>query len=293
MTLPTRTPEIKACPRIRAAVLLAALCLPIGAAAQVPVADPPRAEAQAAPAAPHAFTRGQVEVGLAGADLSGGNRNWTDVYARGHYRLGDPTMLYWSAANERHFGASGVTGGLTLVHDFSPAWYGLAGVSGGSAIFQNKRRFDLGLYHKWPQSRRWVTGVGLMSAASGDGVHRDFGLRASVIHYAEQGWVGEGGLLFNRSSPGSVWATRGYGAMTWGAPKQHYLSVRLEHGREAYLPVGLVPAYPGNVSFRSTELTLQWRQWLHPSWGYVVGLQGYRNPYYRRFGISAGLFMDF
>lgn len=288
MTHRSLIPKINAIPIAGAALLAAGLGLSAGAAAQAPA----QAEQATAPS-PYAFTRGQVEVGLSGANLSGGNRSWTDAYARGFYRLAEPTTLYWSAANERHFGESGVTGGLTLVHDFSPAWYGLAGISGGSATFQNKRRLDLGLYYKWPQSRRWITGVGLMSAASGDGVHRDLGLRASVIHYAEQGWVGEGGLIFNRSSPGSVWATRGYGALTWGAPKQHYLSVRLEHGREAYLPVGLVPAYPGNVAFNSTELTLQWRQWINQRWGYVVGAQGYRNPYYSRVGISAGIFMDF
>lgn len=288
MTHRSLIPRINAIPIAGAALLAAGLGLSAGAAAQAPA----QTEQATAPSR-YAFTRGQVEVGLSGANLSGGNRSWTDAYARGFYRLAEPTTLYWSAANERHFGESGVTGGLTLVHDFSPAWYGLAGISGGSATFQNKRRLDLGFYYKWPQSRRWITGVGLMSAASGDGVHRDLGLRASVIHYAEQGWVGEGGLIFNRSSPGSVWATRGYGALTWGAPKQHYLSVRLEHGREAYLPVGLVPAYPGNVAFNSTELTLQWRQWINQRWGYVVGAQGYRNPYYSRVGISAGIFMDF
>lgn len=288
MTHRSLIPRINAIPIAGAALLAAGLGLSAGAAAQAPA----QTEQATAPSR-YAFTRGQVEVGLSGANLSGGNRSWTDAYARGFYRLAEPTTLYWSAANERHFGESGVTGGLTLVHDFSPAWYGLAGISGGSATFQNKRRLDLGFYYKWPQSRRWITGVGLMSAASGDGVHRDLGLRASVIHYAEQGWVGEAGLIFNRSSPGSVWATRGYGALTWGAPKQHYLSVRLEHGREAYLPVGLVPAYPGNVAFNSTELTLQWRQWINQRWGYVVGAQGYRNPYYSRVGISAGIFMDF
>lgn len=229
---------------------------------------------------------------MGGADLNGGNTNWFDSYARGYFKPGADTTVYWSAANERHFGDTGVTAGLTVVHDFSPDWYGLAGISGGSAPFQNRRRLDLTLFHKWPDSRRWITGIGLMSAASGDGIHRDFALRGSVIYYSDQAWVAEGGVIVNRSNPGSVWGARGYGAITLGTEKQHYLSLRLEHGKEAYLPVQ-VPGYPGNVEFNSTELTLQWRQWINQRWGYVVGAQAYRNPYYRRLGVSVGLFMDF
>ena len=250
-------------------------------------------EIDAAPAAPAAMTRHQVEVGGGWADLTGGNKNWNDVYGRGFFRFDDKMVLHWSAAHQRHFGDSGATGAVTLVRDLTPNLYGMLGAAGGSAVFQNKVRLDAGLYYKWPDSRRWVTGISLMSARSGDDVHRDVAVRGTVIYYSPDAWVAEGGLIFNRSNPGRVWGTRGYAAVTFGSEKKHYLSLRLEHGREAYLPVGLVASYPGNVEFTSTEATIQWRQWVGRNWGYVAGAQFYRNPYYRRTGVTAGLFWDF
>ena len=201
--------------------------------------------------------------------------------------------LHWSLGQQRHFGESGTLGGLTLVHDLSPDWYALAGVSGGSASFQNRLRLDAGLYRKWGAERRWVTGLGLMHARSGDREHRDNALRASAIYYAPEGWVGEGGVSFNRSSPGAVWSTRFYAAATLGRAKQRQWTLRLEHGQEGYLPVAAGLPVASDVRFRSTEATLQWRQWVARDWGVVAGAQFYRNPYYRRAGLQVGVFWDF
>ena len=275
--------------------LAAGLCLAVGAQAQLDRPDnatAPGAPVAPAPAAP-AASRGQVEAGLGFADLSDGNKNWNDLYTRGHFNLRPGSTLHWSLGRQRHFGESGAIGGLTLVQDLSPDWYALLGASGGGANFQNRYRVDAGIYRKWGADRRWVTGLSLMHAASGDHIHRDNALRASAIYYAPQGYVAEGGISFNRSNPGSVWSTRVYGAATFGQAKKHWLSLRLEHGQEGYLPVALGSAFPTNVRFRSTEATIEWRQWVGRDWGYVVGGQLYRNPYYRRAGVTAGVFFDF
>ncbi len=244
-----------------------------------------------APAA--APTSGSVEVGVAAAHLSDGLRHWTDGYVLGHVTPAPGTVLHWNLASQRHFGETGTVGALTAVHDFSPDWYGMLGISGATASFQNRYRVDVGAFRKWGAERRWVTGIALMHAASGDHIHHDNALRATLLYYAPSGWTGETGVSVNRSSPGSVTSTRVFVAATAGQAGRHTVALRLEHGQEGYLPVAAGQSWPADVRFRSTEATLQWRQWITPRWGYVLGTQLYRNPYYHRAGLQVGVFMDF
>ena len=291
--------------RCGAIAVAAALGAAAGAQAQsAGAANPPLAAASPAPATnaapttaasatPTPTAQGQIEAGLGFSDLSDGNNNWVDQYVRGHVTVRPGTTLYGSVANERHFGERGVVGALMGVQDLSPDWYASIGASTGAATFQNRLRIDAGLFRKWGAERRWVTGIALMHAASADGIHRDNMIKLSAIYYAPQGFVAEGGVSGNRSNPGSVWSPRVYGAVTMGADKKHWLSLKLEHGQEGYLPVVAGQSFPTNTQFRSIEATLQWRQWLGRDWGYVLGAQLYRNPYYRRAGVTVGLFMDF
>lgn len=251
------------------------------------------AQSPAAGAAPSPPAQGQIEAGLGYSDLSDGYNNWVDQYVRGHVTMRPGSTLYGSVARERHFGESGAVGGLTLVQDLSPDWYASIGASSGAATFQNRFRVDAALYRKWGAERRWITGIALMHASSGDGIHHDNMIRASAIYYAPQGFIAEGGVSGNRSNPGSVWSTRVFGAVTMGADKKHWLSLKLDHGQEGYLPVVAGQSFPTNTQFRSTEATVQWRQWVGRDWGYVLGVQLYHNPYYHRAGVSGGLFMDF
>ena len=278
------------------ALLLSLATLAPASAQTLPASDASASPPVAVSGGAAAFApgeRGQVEVGVGGADLSDGQPGWSDAYLRGHVGLRPGSTLHWSLSRQRHFGESGTLGGLTLVHELSPDWYALAGVAGGSASFQNRLRLDAGLYRKWGAERRWVTGLGLMHARSGDHEHRDHALRAVAIYYAPEGWVGEGGVSFNRSSPGAVWSTRFFGAATFGQVKQRQLTLRLEHGQEGYLPLAAGLPLAADVRFRSTEATLEWRQWIDRRWGFVAGAQFYRNPYYRRAGLQLGLFWDF
>lgn len=236
---------------------------------------------------------GRVEMGLGYAVLNGGNSNWSDQYVRGHVGLKPGTTLNWDLASQRHFGQRGTVGALSLTQDLSPLWYMSVGASSGSADFQNKYRGDLAIYRKWTDTQQWVSGLALMKSASRDGIHRDTGVTASLAYYSTQAWVAEGGVVYNRSSPGSVDGFRGFGAITLGTEKDHYLVARIDHGKEAYLPIGAIASGGDHVGFQSTELTLQWRQWVTREWGYTVGGQLYRNPYYRRVGVSAAVFFDF
>ena len=260
------------------------------AAAPVTAAEP-----AAAPAADfEPGQRGRVDIGAGFSSLTGGNSTWNDEFVRGHVGLKPGTTLNWELSSQRHFDQRGTVGALSLTQTLSPWWYMSVGASSGSADFQNKYRGDIAIYRKWTESQQWVTGLALMKSASRDSIHRDTGITASVAYYSANDWVGEGGVVYNKSNPGSVEGYRGFAALTMGREKQHYFTARIDHGKEGYLPSGAIANGAGDqVGFQSTELSLQWRQWLGKDWGYLVGGQFYRNPYYNRKGLSAAVFFDF
>ncbi len=237
--------------------------------------------------------RGRVDIGMGFSSLTGGNSNWNDQYIRGNVGLKPGTMLSWELASQRHFDNRGTVGALSLTHTLSPVWYMTAGASTGSADFHNKYRGDLGIYRKWTDTQQWVTGLAMMKSASRDGVHRDTGITASAAYYSTNQWVAEGGIVYNRSNPGAVEGFRGYGAFTLGTEKKYYLTTRIDHGKEGYLPAGAIATNGDHVGFQSTELSVRWRQWIDKDWGYVLGAQFYRNPYYNRKGVDAAVFFDF
>lgn len=253
----------------------------------------PLEAAASAPSPETAGSRGQIEAGVGIAHLKGASGDWRDGYVRAMYRVAPETTVNAELASQGHFHQRGTLGALSVLQDLSPRWFVMGGISGGTADFQYRMRVDLGGYRKWGDERRWVTGVSLMKGLSGDHVHRDVMLRLTAAYYAPAGWIAEGGLALNHSQPGAVNAARGFGVFTWGTRGQDLWSLRVDHGREAYLPAGAGIPAGGSVSFSSTEVIPQWRHWLGKDHGFVASLQYYRNPYYRRTGASVGLFFDF
>lgn len=284
-------------PKLRSStLLLLAAALPVPALHAQTAAAPaaPAASAAAPTAKDEAATDSRVEAVFSGAHLTDGNRAWRDAHVRGHNTLRPGTVLNWELASQGHYGQRGTLGAVSLTQDLSPLWYVSGGLSAGSAEFQNRYRVDAGVHRKWGPTQQWVTGLALMRSASRDRVHKDWGLTGSVSYYSTDKWVAEGGLVLNHSNPGAVNSHRVFGAFTLGEEKKNYLVLRLDHGQEAYLPAGAIAqGRDANVRFNSTEASVQWRQWLNPRLGYLVGLQAYRNPYYNRVGASAGLFYDF
>lgn len=253
--------------------------------------QPAPAPAAAAPAAE--VSRGRVEAGFGAAHLSGASGDWRDAYVRGNFRAAPGTTINAELASQGHFNQRGTLGAVSVLQDLSPDWFVMGGIGAGTADFQYRVRADVGVFRKWGEERRWVTGASLMRGLSGDDVHRDWLLSLTTAYHAPAGWVGEGGLLLNHSQPGSVNAVRGFGAATLGEEGRHLWSVRLEHGREAYLPAGVSAGSGSSVSFTSTEVSTQLRQWLGKSYGLSASLQYYRNPYYKRMGGTVGMFFDF
>lgn len=252
------------------------------------------AASEGVPAEPRAPRLGRVDVGLSSARLSGGQPNWFDVFARGHVVVRPGSVAHWGLSRERHYDEHGTVASVALVQDLNERWYASAGLSGGTASFHSRWRADAGLFHKWGFERRLVTGASLMRSHSRDGIHRDTGLTLTQMVYSPNAWVVQAGTVINRSNPGAVTSARGFAALTMGTDKQRYVVARVDHGREAYLPeAALSDPIQRNVAFTSTEFSLELRQWLSDAYGFTLGATHYRNPHYRRTGLSAAVFVDF
>ena len=66
--------------------------------------------------------------------------------------------------------------------------------------------------------------------------------------------------------------------------------MRGEIGNEAYQVIG-----PGQalVNFDSQLANVNWRHWLRPDRGFVLGTEVYHNPAYSRFTLSGAYFFQF
>ena len=263
---------------------------PAAASPVVPAAT--AAETTAPVEAVAAATSHEIEIGGSHAGLSDGSASWRDGYVKGTHGFGTQGTLAWELDAQRHFGEQGTLGSIAYTRDLSPDWYGSAGLSAGSASYMPRVRTDLSVYRKWLERRQLVTGLGLMWSRSGDGVHHDRAATLSGSYYfADLPLVAQTGVVVNTSSPGSVTTRRWFGAVTYGQARHYYLTLRHDVGHEGYLPAGQEAGRA--FDFYSRVTTASWRQWITPRMGFVVGGEHYVNPYYRRQGVTAGLFADF
>ena len=250
------------------------------------------ASTPAAPASADVVTRHTIEAGGSTADLSDNSPNWRDGYLKGTHHFDGQGVLQWQVDSQKHYGERGTLGAVSYTRDINPDWYFSVGASGGSASFMPKARADMGLYYKWLSSRQLVTGITGMWSKSGDNIHSDRAVGLSASYYfSDLPLVLQAGVTINQSNPGSVNTSRWFGALTYGRDKAYYLSVRHEAGREGYLPTG---AYAGAaVDFSSRATNVNWRHWVTPHFGFVVGGEYYSNPYYQRKSVNAGMFYSF
>jgi len=230
-----------------------------------------------------------VETGGSYQTLTSGYGYWGGGYARGVYALGSNV---WNAeVNGQHeFGDSGVYLAVGNTHTFTPDWYAAltVGTSAGG-FFWPRFRTDGFLNRKLLSRRQWVATAGFTYYEAKD-VHRDRTFHLGSTYYFEKPWIVEGGMYFNVSSPGAVFAPAGFVAVTEGRNKQHYLTVRVGVGEEAYQLVGPTVSL---AQFNSQDLTVTWRKWLGTNWGCNVIGDYYRNPFYTRGGSSFGFFREF
>lgn len=233
---------------------------------------------------------GFIEAGAGHHGLSQGYGDWSIYYLRAVAHASTDTVWNADMTRQREFGDEGTYFSLGATHTINPDWHtflSAGGSSGGS--FLPRFRADAFLSRKWLSTRRLVTTLGAGYYKAKD-AHRDQSVFLGATYYFPTPWIVEGGVRWNESNPNSVVSRSQFFAVTQGREKDHYLTLRVGGGNEAYQPIGSSAAL---VDFPSDSVSLGWRQWLRDDWGLNVLAERYTNPSYRRTGITLGTFKHF
>lgn len=243
----------------------------------------------AAQPTPHANI-GYAEAGAEIHSLTGNYPNWSGVYAKGEAKSSNSDSWNIETVSQRKFDDGGFYGAIGNTHTFNENWFSnLTFGAGRDAFFLPKYRIDGFLNHKWGNKKQFITsiGIGFYKAMQ---IYEDKNISLGAAYYFDSPFILQGGIRFNRSSPGSVDAVSGWGAITEGRDKKHFITLRYGYGEEAYELLGENIAIN---NFYSHDVSLNWRQWLGEDWGLNLRGEFYHNPSYVRRGIALGIFREF
>jgi YaiO family outer membrane protein len=230
-----------------------------------------------------------VSITMGGDRLSNGYGQWQNVKLNARYSKADHV---WQAelSSFREFGQSGRLIGLGDTVTLSPNDYFSGAISvGDGAFYLPKVRVDVTAFRKWRADKNLVTSVGWGHYEAPDG-HTDRTLNLGGVWYFEQPWIVEGGVRVNRSNPGSIKSVQRFVAVTQGRNREDVYTVRYGWGGEGYQSTGIQTLL---VNFKSQQLAFTWRHWVNANSGMQWQIERYRNPYYRRNGLSITFFHDF
>ena len=184
---------------------------------------------------------------------------------------------------ERRFGERGLGLGIQHARDVGTRWTVAAYAGTGTDnIFLPRFRAGVEGGRKWGQ--RWVTAVG-MGVFDAHDVHRDVMIHAEARRFGER-WMLQGGGRLTVSTPGPELGATANVAVTNISPSGRWITARLSGGREAWL---VVEPTPLQVGFLSAEGALQIRQPVAGGLSVLASAMHYRNPYYTRTGLEAGV----
>jgi len=247
--------------------------------------------AAAAPAA--AFvSSGYVEVGGDVDSVSHDYGNWAGEYLKGEVQTDPDNRWNSEVLNQTEFKSTGVYGNIGNTHTFNRDWFSSVTVGAGDGgVYLPRYRVDAFINKKWLEDRQLITTLGLGGDKAMDS-HSDASVYMGATYYFKSPWIVQGGIRFNDSNPGGVYSTSQFAAITQGADKDHFLTLRYGFGREAYQVVG--PATTQVLTdFPSQQASLDWRQWVGDSWGFDTLAERYHNPNYNRTGLTLGIFKEF
>ena len=278
--------------RFQALLLVAAIAFTLEAKGQSSPQSDPAPPPAAVPAPSEAQTKpltNYVETGADYMTLTNGFGSWNGGYSRGVYEQG---KNLWDAeiSGQHEFGDAGVYFAAGDTYNFNSNWYGALTVgSSAGGFFWPRFRSDGFLHKKWLPRKQWITTAGLSYVMAKD-VHRDHTFYLGSTYYFDKPWIVEEGIYFNLSHPGAVFAPAGFVAVTQGHNKQQYITVRVGFGEEAYQLIGPTATLS---QFNSETLTLTWRKWMGPNWGFNFVGDYYHSPFYLRGGSTFGFFKEF
>ena len=236
---------------------------------------------------PHGYIEGGVLYGR----LTAGYGIWFNQYLKTFVKLDKKNSINLELAHDYEFNQHGDYAVIQQAHVINDCWYTHVGIGvSNSSIFVPKYYIGGAIFRKLMNQGQLVPFMGAHAywwrpnASTED-------LNPGLIYYFSKPWVMELGAFINRSNPGTVYSASAYAVITEGREKEHFYTLRYGFGQEDYLPLG--PNVPGVFGFRSMVVTATWRQWIGKNWGTNIVGENYNNPFYKRYGLSVGLFMDF
>lgn len=231
-----------------------------------------------------------VEAGLNYSNLTNGYDDWYGAVVRGSWQQDENNIWEAEILRENEYDTWGTYFVVGLNHTFNEDWYGSLFVgTSDSAFFFPKFRVDAFINRKLLAERNLVATVGI-GYEEAQQVNSDERLYLGASYYFEEPWEVEGGIRFNRSSPGPQNSTRYRVATTYGRPFERYLIAEYEWGKEAYqyIDENVVIA-----DFNSQIVTLTWREWMARDWGFALRSEFYHSDEYNRNGIEISVFKHY
>ena len=269
---------------LRVVAMLRAVATMVAAVCAVAVF--PVSSARAQDAAPPSLDR-RVDLYADRHQVTGGYGDWHGVGLRLSVPVGRSDTWFAEALQRTAFRDAGTHLSVANQHVWNERLYSYASVGGGSGDFVlPDLRADASLSAKWGARRALVTTLGTTFIDAKRG-YRDVGGFAALTGYLSPWAVAEGGMRVTRSTPGDVDAARGNGAVTLGRQGRTVVVLRGSSGREGFQLLGQGAAVR---RFSSHEGAASLRQWLGAYGGVLLQGEHYRNPFYRRTGVTLGVF---
>ncbi len=231
-----------------------------------------------------------IEGGLNYHSVSNNQGNWFGQYVKGEAQFDKRNRWRAEISHQRAFKETGAYASIANIHEFNSDWYSDISVGTGTdAFFLPRVRVDAFLNRKFLPDRNFIgtVGTGVYRARR---TYTDYSGFIGGTYYFPTPWILQGGVRFNVSNPGSVFAPSGFVAVTQGKQKEHFITARYGVGREAYQ---LISPNKTINEFTSYDLSLNVRKWVTNDWGVTAKAEYYKNPNYHRTGATLGIFKEF
>jgi YaiO family outer membrane protein len=230
-----------------------------------------------------------IEVGINYYDLDSGFDDWKGAFVRGSWQQNEKNIWDAEILHQQRYGEWGTYYVAGVTHIFNDDWYGSLHIGTSSAFFFSKLRVDAFINRKVLPERNLVltAGIGYDKAQQ---VNTDRSLYLGASYYFETPYILEGGVRFNRSSPGPENSTRYRVALTYGRAFERYIIGEIDWGTEAYQYIAEDVSI---LDFDSQVYALTWREWVKRDWGFALRGEIYQSDNYDRLGIEASVFKHF
>ncbi len=217
--------------------------------------------------------------------------SWNSYYLK-YYRFESPTFNWFV-----HFGCvdreekNDYIGLAGFAHDWTSRFYTYSVVAMGTKVdYLPKIRIDHDFNFKFGARRNliWTIGGTYIDYHT---VYRDTIISSGLMLY-ENKWIFQYRLFRNFSHPGNIKSWTHLGSVGYGQEKYHWTFVTVSQGSQAYLAQSIIT--PEEIRQTAFSIALNHRHWLTRRMGVFVDLSylNLKNAY-KKYGVSAGLFVDF